>query len=143
MRFIGHGRRRRFSCSSYNSIADNNKPVPSSHAHLFRHNSRSIVPNRHFFHPYNTPLLINRCTVKSLMVDASRSRRVVSGAMRDREIKSNATSAPVTIDDGIFMGDAPGRFASGCRCIALLAHTRTSISSINHRRSRGRKPSRE
>lgn len=122
MCFIGRGRHR-FSCSSYNNIANNNKRVPSSHAGLFRHNSRSIVLNRHFFRAYNTPLLRSiGVTVKSLMTDASRSRRVVSDAERGREIKSNATSTPVTIDEWHLHGRCARTPASGCRII-LLAHT--------------------
>lgn len=121
MRFIGRGRHR-FSCSSFNNIANNNKPVPSSHASLFRHNSRSIVLNRHFFHAYNTPLSqINRCHGE-IAYDRrfAISRRVVSDVERDREIKSNATSTPVTIDEWHLHGRCVRTPASGCRIILLV-----------------------
>lgn len=74
----------------------------------------------------NTPLPRSfGVTVKSLRTDASRSPRVVFGAERDREIKSNATSVPVTIDESHLRGRCAGTL-----CIRLSLYHVTRAYSI-------------
>lgn len=63
-------------------------------------------------------------SVKSLRTDTSRSRRVVSGAERDREIKSNATSVPVTIDESHLRGRCTGTL---CIRLSLYHVTRAYL----------------
>lgn len=133
--FIDRGRHCWFPYSLYNGFADNNEPVPSSRTRSIRCNSRSIVSNRHFFHAHNTPpCRIGRRHGEIAYEPMLRDRGGWSPAWRDREIKSNATSMPMTINEWHL--DMLGCSASDCR-IGLLAYLPPFlVDSINHRCSR-------
>lgn len=117
------GRRRRCPRSLYDDFANNNERVPSSctrSIHQTKAGPLCLIVI--FFHAHNTPSAGSRSaivTVKSFTIDASRSRWVVLTVRRDREIKSNATATPVTIDEWHL--DGPGYCASACR-IRLLVY---------------------